>query len=103
MLIICPNCQSLYASARNYGRRIGSVLGAGVGVGWGGCIFYESGGAVGRILNSLSIIRSASNLDLCIFAVIVGGVWIGFVLGSRIDSKVFNNYKCDRCGATFSL
>lgn len=103
MLIICPNCQSLYASARNYGRWIGAVLGAGLGVGSGVYIFYESGGSVGRVLNSLSIIRSGSNLDLCMAAVIAGGVWIGFLLGSKIDSKVFNNYKCDRCGTTFSL
>lgn len=100
----CPRCGSPYIHDKNYGSRLGGVIGICTGV-----MQSLSGMSKGAYLGAtaayhLPTSNPVSCLTTAVLGALVGGAAgciTGAALGQAIDQFLLNNHRCLRCGYSF--
>lgn len=102
----CPKCNSTNIDKKNYGKRAGTVVGAGAGAvaGWGGAAAgAKAGAAIGAFAGPIG--AAAGGIFGSITGALLGGT-AGGVIGSKagevVDENVLDNYRCLKCDFEFS-
>ena len=102
----CPHCRSHHVIARNYAKKVGRTLGSATGIAAGvtatlrgayiGARIVNFAGPPGRVIGGMS----GAILNTLIWGVMGGKA--GATLGQVVDDHILDNYRCLRCGNTFS-
>lgn len=102
----CPKCHSEEVEQSRWGRRAGTVLGAGLGF-WGALSAGACAGAEGGALAGTLAGPAGTVIGGCAGA-ILGGItaatataMVGSKLGDMVDAHVLNDCTCQHCGYRF--
>jgi uncharacterized protein YcfJ len=103
MQIQCPVCHSQRVVAREIGKKAGSLIGLAGGAA-GGAVSTLEGAEVGATVGVA--VAGPPGMMLGSLAGAMIGALIGSIagaqLGTLVDDKILDNYRCLACGVTFN-
>lgn len=102
----CPNCHSSRIGKNNYGKKSAGLIGASAGA-YGGYMSAVSGARAGALLGVAAGPGGAAigGIGGAVIGALLGGstgATAGVALGTVLDEKVLDNYRCLECGLSFS-
>jgi len=106
MTIHCPACQSQQVITKNLGKKSGGLIGL-VGGATIGFISAANGARTGATLTAFTgpIGLAMGTIGGAILGSLLGatsGGVTGAKLGEKLDKAVLENYRCQKCGHSFS-